>query len=206
MKDGRLLETNRELPDNADGRSVGDYCSRYPRSAWLQIVSELIYLLVILIGATSCLLIIGYDVNRDPGDTGLVAYYFEFPRHRSLLVWITIGLAGVSGGAAFSLKWLYHSVAKFIWNRDRVLWRITVPVLSGVLAVFLGFMIVSGLIPFLNKKSFDNFYIAMGYGFFSGYFSDNVLAALQRLARNTFGTADGKHGEADKTHPAKSDE
>jgi hypothetical protein len=149
------------------------------------------------------LFVVGYDVvGREDNYQGIVSYLFDFPRQRSFLVWICVALSGAVGGATFALKWLYHTVAKGIWNRDRILWRLTVPLISGILALFLGFMIVSGLVPFLNGRSFDNFYVALGFGFFTGYFSDNVLGALQRLALQLFGTVDTPpHGTERSTRP-----
>lgn len=113
-----------------------------------------------------------------------------YPRDRTLLLWVSIGLSGVVGGASFALKWLYHSVAKWSWNRDRILWRLIVPVLSGIVSVFVALMVASGVVSFINSQFFNNFYGACGAGFFIGYFSDNVLAALQNLATKWFGTVD----------------
>jgi hypothetical protein len=186
-----------------DGRLPGDFQSRYPCSAWLQISAELAGILIFIATAMSFLFIIGYDVvGRDASYQGTTAYFFDFQRQRPFLVWVCVGLSGVVGGATFSLKWLYHSVAKNMWNRDRILWRLTVPTISGVLALFLGFMIVSGLVPFLNGRSFNNFYVALGFGFFTGYFSDNVLGALQRLALQLFGTVDTSPHGTDRHSPA----
>lgn len=110
-----------------------------------------------------------------------------------MLLAITVTLSGVAGGAAFALKWLYHSVAKWSWNRDRILWRLIVPFLSGSLAFFVSTMISADLISVFNSGFFQNFYGALGGGFFIGYFSDNVLAALQNLAVKWFGTVDKRY-------------
>lgn len=104
-----------------------------------------------------------------------------------------MALSGTVGGTAFSLKWLYHSVAKWSWNRDRVLWRLIVPFLSGSLALFVSAMITAEVISVFNDDFFRNFYGALAGGFFIGYFSDNVLAALQNLAVKWFGTVDKKY-------------
>jgi fructose-specific phosphotransferase system IIC component len=106
------------------------------------------------------------------------------------LLSVTVALSGVVGGTAFALKWLYHSVAKWLWNSDRILWRLIVPHLSGMLALFVAAMITSGIVSVFNAEFFSNFYGALGGGFFIGYFSDNVLAALQNLAVKWFGTVD----------------
>jgi hypothetical protein len=186
-----VLITPEEASGLSDGREVGNFKSRYPVSAWAQIVPETIYLFILLAIASIALYQIGYTVTDQPCVAcNVKILYLHLTIQRTLLMWLSISLAGVAGGTSFGLKWLYHSVAKGEWNRDRILWRLTVPVLSGVLAVFLGFMIVSGLVPFFNHEAFNGFYVALGYAFFIGYFSDNVLAALKRFAINTFGTVD----------------
>ncbi len=63
-----------------------------------------------------------------------------------------------------------------------------VPFNSGLVSLFFAFMIVSGIVPFLKYESFDDVYFGMGFGYLFGYFSDNVLAALQKLAQKIFGT------------------
>lgn len=173
-----------------NGRRRGEFSSRYPLGAWIQILAELGYLGLVLASSVGGLLAIGVAVVKShSAGSAEAVWLFELPRDRSLLIWLSISLSGTCGGSAFALKWLYHSVAKHTWNRDRWIWRVVVPILSGIVAVFLGFMVVSELVPFLNRNSFQNFYVALGFGFFVGYFSDNVLAALQRFANRTFGTA-----------------
>ena len=110
--------------------------------------------------------------------------------HRDLLKWVAVALSGLIGGNLFVLKWLYHSVAKRIWNQDRLLWRLVVPLASGAVAVFSAFMIYSGIVPFLRAESFKSIYFSMGFGFLIGYFSDNVLAALKNVADSIFGRTD----------------
>jgi len=116
-----------------------------------------------------------------------------YPRDRALLLSFTVALSGVVGGTAFALKWLYHSVAKWTWNRDRVWWRLIVPALSGILALFVSALVTTGVMSVFNPKFFTNFFGALGGGFFVGYFSDNVLAALQNLAMKWFGTVDKRY-------------
>ena len=153
---------------------------------------------MVLGGCSGLLITIGYQAAANqPGlaDKPIehaMLFGLSYPRDRQFLIWVSVSLSGVVGGTAFALKWLYHSVARDTWNHDRIIWRLVVPVLSGVLAVFVGFMVASGIVPFLNTKAFDHFYEALGIGFFIGYFSDNVLAKLQRLANQWFGVAGGK--------------
>lgn len=107
-------------------------------------------------------------------------------RHTLALGAVAVG--GACGGFAFALKWLYHSVAYGWWNQDRLVWRLVVPMLSATLALFTALMIGSGLIPLFNAKIADGPRMGAAFGFFVGFFSDNLLAALQRVADQTLGT------------------
>lgn len=176
-----------------DGRTPGEFFSRYPLSAWLQIGVEFSFLIGVLITVSYGLLRIGAVVSASPQpSTHQLPLGLIYPQDRRFLLWVSVALSGSAGGTAFALKWLYHSVAKWSWNRDRILWRFIVPALSGTFAVFVAFMVTARIVPFLDAKAFDNFYRSLGAGFFLGYFSDNVLAALQNLAVRWFGTVDAK--------------
>ncbi len=61
------------------------------------------------------------------------------------------------------------------------------------MAFFVATMISAGIISVFNAQFFQTFYGALGGGFFIGYFSDNVLAALQNLAVKWFGTVDKRY-------------
>lgn len=179
-----------DLGSLTDGRKPGDFVSRYSWSAWLQIIAELIYLFVVLVGSIVCLVLIARVVVLGPPYTFFAEILGNPPQNLPILVWTAAAFAGATGGAASALKWLYHSVAKQQWHRDRLVWRIVVPPLSSVLAVFAGLMIVSGLIPFFSKTPFENPATGAAFGFFVGLFSDNLLASLQKLAYRIFGTVD----------------
>lgn len=173
-----------------DGRGMGQFESHYPSSAWMQIWIEFAYLLAMLVFSLLVLLRLSFDIeSHDP--SGKVLYFFKYPETRRTLIWLAVGLSAVVGGALYALKWLYHTVAWKMWHRDRVLWRITVPVISGAIAPFFAFMVATGVVPFFSTKVFDGFQIACAFGFFIGLFSDNALAALQRLSQRIFGTVSG---------------
>jgi len=139
--------------------------------------------------------------------TGLVFGLFgSVERSKPLLLYATIALSGVCGGCSFALKWLYHTVAHRKWHRDRIIWRLTVPPLSGTLAVFAGMMIVSGLVPILARTWLTGLTTAAAFGFFVGLFSDNALAALERVAFNIFGTMNDRiQKKADQSEPSRND-
>ena len=45
-----------DLASLTDGRKPGDFLSRYSWSAWFQIIIELIYLFIVLVGSIVCLI------------------------------------------------------------------------------------------------------------------------------------------------------
>lgn len=182
--DDGLSETRR--PEHlTDNRSVGDWRSRYPTVAWWWIVGELLYLVIGMNLSLAFLYQLAVEAHPSNGST-----LWPLGLHFSLstLALGAIGVGGASGGFAFALKWHYHGVAYGKWHRDRLIWRLIVPLLSGVLALFTALMIGSGFIPIFSAKITEVPRIGAAYGFFVGFFSDNMLAALQRLADQTLGT------------------
>jgi hypothetical protein len=182
-----------EIPSLAsltDGRAVGEYQSTYPFWAWAQIALELSYLLVALGTSFGALVLLAkYVVLKETSGQifGLIGSSTEAT---PLVVYATVALAGICGGCASSLKWLYHAVARKRWHRDRLIWRVIVPPLSGVLATFTALMIISGIVPFLSRTALAGPASGAALGFFIGLFSDHLLAALQNVAFRAFGTVD----------------
>lgn len=191
-----------DLASLTDGRRPGEYVTIYPTCAWVQICAEFIYLIVIEAAAGLALVLLAlYVLHGAPGNLFFDALG-PYENNKHLVAYASIGLAGTCGGCTFALKWLYHTVAKMQWHRDRLVWRIVVPISSSLLAVFSGLMIISGLVPFLSKAPLMVPTTGAAYGFFVGLFSDNVLAALQKLAFNVFGTVD--KGKFDDKGPNES--
>jgi hypothetical protein len=201
---GAITPTPEAAKENRlDHRHLGDWGSRYSKGAWCQIGIEFGYLVTVLFLSAALLIWIGYYVAApaplDKRHVPILGLALEYPRDRTFLLWISVGLSGVVGGTSFALKWLYHSVAKALWNRDRILWRLIVPALSGTLAVFVSMLVASGILSLIDSRFFSNFYGAVGAGWLLGYFSDNVLASLQKLAHKWFGTVDEPKGENPNT-------
>jgi hypothetical protein len=180
------------LASLTDGRAIGHYQSAYSSWAWLQIVGELTYLLIVLGTSFAALVLLAKYVVLKETSGPVVAFVGSPPESTPLVVYAAVTLSGICGGCASSLKWLYHAVAKQRWHRDRLIWRLIVPPLSGILAVFTALMIISGIVPFLNRTSLAGPASGAALGFFVGLFSDNLLAALQKVAFRAFGTVDAR--------------
>ncbi len=178
--------------DYTDGRSKGQFETRYPFLAWLQISIEALYLAAMIASSSVIVLLLAWRphvvVATLEHTLGLISAADASAVTRSLQLWLTVFFSGVVGGATFAFKWLYHSVSWREWNRDRLVWRLSVPVLGGLIALFTGCMIMSGIIPLLSKELFSRLISCAGFGFFVGLFADNFLAALQKFAGRILGT------------------
>lgn len=181
-----------------DGREQGDAKSRYSLWENVQIYVEALLLVgIIVIG----LYLFAMQL-ADTGDALKKAALATPPTNpaidRAALLHVkSLFLSGLLGGSVFSLKWLYHSIANGIWNRDRFLWRFGVPLIGGVLGVFVTFVTSRTVGVAFDAASLDSvdFYVRCGFAFLIGIFADGVVAFLERLARRIFGTLDA--GDAD---------
>ncbi len=164
--------------DITDRRKPGDWKTRYPKSAWIHIIIESVYLAIILFLVMLITLLI-------------VINYFDFfennePLKKYFLAW----LGGTLGGVLYDIKWLYHTVAKELWNVDRKLWRIFTPHLSGALAFIIIILISSGILNIFDEKSLDSPSTSYGLGFLIGYFSDAAIGKLSEVATTFFGATE----------------
>ena len=100
---------------------------------------------------------------------------------RNALAW----LGGSLGGTLFAMKWMYHTVAKQLWNLDRQLWRYFTPHISGGLA-FVTIALMDSSEAF-NPNIFASNERTVALGFLVGFFSDNALAKLAEIADTLFG-------------------
>lgn len=176
--------------DFTDHRLKGDYRSHYSPLAWLQIGMEALYLLGVTVVAAVHILGLALNAKFIDSEIFWLAPAAGLPAKAggSVQLWMTVFFAGVLGAVTFSLKWLYHGVAWKEWHRDRIVWRLVVPLQGGLLAVFTGCMILAGIVPLLSKEMFQRLATAAGYGYLVGLFADNFLAALQRMAKRLLGT------------------
>lgn len=159
-----------------DPREPGDWNTRY-QGALKYIYGEAAYLLFVL-----------------AADLFLLATLFCGPTpqwcvsrlgQEATLRYLVAGLGGVLGGTLFAMKWLYHTVAKQLWHRDRLLWRLFTPIISGGLA----FVTIA---MFSSLKLFDAELVrrppgALSVAFLVGFFSDSALAKMAEIAEVVLG-------------------
>lgn len=168
--------------DPTDGRKQGDWKTRYPdKECQLNIRKEAIYIGVLLFLTPILMLILWM---RFPTYWFIIdEYHYEIILRYSI-AW----LGGTLGGTLFDIKWLYHSVARNLWNVDRRLWRLFTPHISGALAFAIILLISSGILKIFDKETIHSPSVILSIGFLVGYFSDSATAKLSELAETLFGT------------------
>jgi hypothetical protein len=169
--------------DLSDGREAADWKSRYSDPiAQRAIASEAVYLAALFFTVTMLVFIIM---------SGAPAVWLSLPTDRFTIFekYTYAWLGGVFGGTLFDIKWLYHSVAKHMWNADRRLWRLFTPHLSGGLSFAVILLISSGILRIFDIAAMDQPLVSLSLGFLIGYFSDNATAKLAQIAELLFGVA-----------------
>ena len=169
--------------DRTDGREVLDWQSRYSDpAAQRSIRHEAVYLGVLLFLVPTGLLTLWLDGPK---------YWLSIPaaKYPAISKYGIAWIAGTLGGTLFNLKWLYHAVARGLWNMDRRLWRIFTPHISGGLAFAVIALISSGIIRVFDRAAVDSGSLVAGVSFLVGYFSDSAIAKLSELAETLFGSS-----------------
>jgi len=165
----------------SDGRKLGHWQTRYSDpKARKAIRNEAIYLGIWFIIALIGIFILVCKIPQNGLNLSVEAT-------RSCHITAGAWVAGLLGGATFSIKWLYRAVARNNWNEDRRLWRYFTPHISGALAVIFTIIISSGLFGFFDPDSVDNLAFVIGLSFLVGYFSDNAISKLAEIAESVFG-------------------
>lgn len=181
MNSEKMEEPGFAPAEPTDGRKLGDWQTRYSDPvAKRGIRKEALYLgfwlAFTLIGLV--LIVLGMP-QQWLGLSEEFLHYFNL----SVGAW----LAGTLGGTLCAIKWLYHTVARNIWNIDRRLWRIFTPHISGALSFVVIFVVSSGLFGFFNPSAVDNLSFVIALGFLTGYVSDKAAGKLVEIATSIFG-------------------
>lgn len=173
-----------------DNREPLDWASKYPPDACRDIWIEGIYLAVLLLAVP--LLSVALWLEAPKRWFGLTDQKYD-PVLKYGLAW----LGGLLGGTLFSLKWLYHSVARQIWHVDRRLWRVFTPHISGGLAFAVIALVSSGIFRIFDRGATSSRSLVMGVAFLVGYFSDSAIAKLTEIAETIFGASRGREDHLD---------
>lgn len=182
--------------DVTDGRKPFDWQTKWATRAWTQIYIEAGWLLLLMVGGA-----IAIWLSARATESGALTMEQHLFNAAS---------TGLMGGTIFAIKWFYHLVAKGMWHRDRVWWRVFTPPLSAVVSVVVSCVALRSEIvrviglPLSDPASAGQraqlFIDTLICGFVGGYFSDSAMAKLQEIARTLFGST----GEGDSKKGAPS--
>jgi hypothetical protein len=172
--------------DPTDNREIGDWRSKYTDpEANRAIRFEAVYLGALLALVPLCMLVLWLEYPK--------AWLHLTDQRYSVLVRYGLAwLAGVLGGTLYDAKWLYHTVARQLWHRDRRIWRLFTPHISGGLAFAVVTLVASGFLRILDPHAVDSPTKTIGIGFLVGYFSDSAVAKLAEIAETLFGPSRSK--------------
>lgn len=170
-----IIEPN--AASKTDGRIKGDWESRYRAPAArraIRVEAAYVAITQILSIALTVILLVNYELIF-PG--------LSDAKVESLTPVAFAYLGGFFGGSLFATKWLYHSVAKGIWNQDRLLWRLYTPLLSGGAALALVLLSSTSVVPIFGPEVMESPPAVFGISIVLGYFSDRVFSALEGFAK-----------------------
>lgn len=167
--------------DPTDGRKTGEWESRYKGSdAIKHIRIETCWLVSIFFLCAVAIFLIWLELP-------LEWFHISGVQYTQFRIFLYGAFGGLLGGTLYSLKWLYHSVARGIWNLDRRLWRFLTPIISAGLAFAAIVLIRSGLFTPFNRDALESGTLCFSVGFLVGYFSDTAAAKMAEIAQTMFG-------------------
>lgn len=168
---------NAGTSDPTDDRKAYEWVTGYPRQAWVEIVLEAIFLVILL----SCSLLLIFATWK-----GWVCSQLSVPPEQALTLnkYAYYVASGMLGGATFDIKYLYRSVARGYWHQDRRLWRLMSPLIAMTVALIVGAMIDAGLMA--TRASISGAAL-VSIGFLAGYFADHAVGKMYEIAMVIFG-------------------
>jgi hypothetical protein len=169
--------------DLTDGKKEGQWKTDYPPEARKCIKLETFYLIAL---TGSCLFGIFYVIQKSTSGIS-DSTQGSIQLSQSCLAFLGALFAGTLGGCSFGIKCMYHFVAKRRWHEDRRLWRLLSPPLSGILSLFMVFLVASGLLEIFDSTFIEHPIRVIAFSFLVGYFSDKALAKMSDIADTLFG-------------------
>jgi len=116
---------------------------------------------------------------------------------------------GVIGGTLCASRWVIMAVGRKIYDKNRVLWQLLIPIHGGFLAIFVLIAIKAGLMSMVVEgesgvqSDSDRYqWLILTLAFLSGFASKVLIERIEGMARALF----GKERESESTIKKPDDE
>jgi hypothetical protein len=164
-----------------DGRVRGEWQTRYTDvAARAAIRIEAIYVSLVFLLCPTAILLLAVRWPRNWLEIDITTW--DRVAH-----WGFVWFGGMLGGSLFAMKWMYHSVAKGLWNQDRRLWRLFTPLLSAGVGFTVVVLSSSRVLPLFGPDLVRSNTGATGVAILVGYFSDQTISRLAAMAEGHLG-------------------
>lgn len=175
------VDAHEMMAINKDGRSPYEWDTKYPPEAIKMIIQDTVYVSIIFLSALGASFICA---------SGVLATDWQL--NESTCKYLQYAFPGLLGGITFGMKYLYRTVARGYWHRDRRVWRVLSPWIALSVSFAIGIMVEAGL--FSSSTGELPTYVEakrVGIGFLSGYFADQAVGKMCDLADVLFGRRNG---------------
>jgi len=168
--------------DPDDGREPGDWKTRYTDAgARRAILYESCYLAVLLFSAPIIVLVFWLEHPKN-------WLHLSDAKYRTLFRYAIAWFSGTLGGTLFDIKMALPFRCEFKWNRDRRLWRVFTPHISGALSCAVIALISSGILRVFDHLATESPSLVFALAFLVGYFLTIPFAKLAEVAGTLFGS------------------
>lgn len=101
---------------------------------------------------------------------------------------------GVIGGTLCASRWVIMAVGRKIYDRNRILWQLLIPIHGGFLAIFVLIAVKAGLMSMVTdgesdiQSGSDRYqWLILTLAFLSGFASKVLIERIEGMARALFG-------------------
>lgn len=183
-------KTALELREDADNRDLFQPETRYKPEHLRVQFWECIYVMALLLVSLTVLALAGLGVLNN----FLIANDIAETTVRSAHKYQLFFAGGLLGGTVYGAKWLYHAIAKGLWNIDRRPWRFMSPWIAVGTTIGICLLVDAGFLKSATAPIAPTTAAGFaGLGFLVGYLADSFLAKMKEVTRVVFGESE--------THP-----
>ncbi len=112
---------------------------------------------------------------------------------------------GIIGGTLCASRWVVMAMGRKIYDKNRVLWQVMIPVHGGFLAIFVLIAVRAGLLSITGASQTDDAdrfqWLILTLAFLSGFASRVLNERIEGMARGLFGSEQEKDSSIGEQTP-----